>query len=81
MGTAHYFHEVDLTSPLEGRITQDEVKEMAEELASDELISMTLVDANKVLLALLKEKYERMLPCDLQKVYSRRFLDPYEDCV
>ena len=81
MATSSYCHEVDITSPLEGRITQDEVKEMAEELANDELISMRLVDVNKILLAFLKEKYEKMLPRDLQKVYSRRFFDQYEDFI
>ena len=81
MATSSYCHEVDITGPLEGRITQDEVKEMAEELANDELISMRLVDVNKILLAFLTEKYEKMLPCDLQKVYSRRFFDQYEDFI
>ena len=61
MATSSYCHEVDITSLLEGRITQDEVKEMAEELANDELISMRLVDVNKILLAFLT-KYEKCFP-------------------
>jgi hypothetical protein len=73
--------EMDLTSPLEGRISETTIESMVEELAQDELISIRMVDAQKILLSFLKQKYKKMVPCDLESVYNRRFYDLYDDVV
>jgi hypothetical protein len=71
--------DLDLTDPTEGYISSKAVEHMADNLALDEMHNLHFGDIQFVLKDLLREKYKRMTPTELQKLHKERFYYAYAD--
>lgn len=60
-------------------VTDVDVERMAEDLAIDEMYSLSFADLQFVLKDLLREKYKRMIPTELYTMHRERFYYTYSD--
>ena len=71
--------DIDITSPEEGVISSKAVERMVDSLALDEMYSLRFSDVQLVLKDLLRDKYKRMAPTELQKLHKDRFYYTYSN--
>ena len=60
-------------------VTDVDVERMAEDLAIDEMYSLSFADLQFVLKDLLREKYKRMIHTELYTMHRERFYYTYSD--
>lgn len=70
---------LSLTIQDEGYVSKEAVEHMADNLALDEMHNLHFGDIQFVLKDLLREKYKRMTPTELQKLHKERFYYAYAD--
>ena len=69
--------DLDLTSPIEGQISPEDIDRMVEDLVTDEVCNRRFIDVFKTLRDILTEKFRGMVPCELEKIHRERFSYQY----
>ena len=60
-------------------VSDSDVERMADDLAVDEMYSLTYADLQFVLKDLLRDKYMRMIPTELLQMHRDRFYYTYSE--